>query len=160
VLRLGGKLPAALTLVSDMLKGLLPVVLAAYINRADHVLALVAIAAFAGHLFPLFFQFRGGKGVATALGALIGASPVIGLLAIATWLAVCLLSRISSVAALTTFTFVPVYLYTQGQTAMAVSFTLIAVFLVVAPMTSAAEFERSNRCWHQYLNDRHQLTRS
>jgi len=104
VLRLGGKLPAALTLVGDMLKGLLPVVLANYLGRQPEVLALVAIAAFAGHIFPLFFQFKGGKGVATALGALIGAMPIVGLLAIATWLAVCLLSRISSVAALTTFT--------------------------------------------------------
>jgi len=131
VLRLGGKLPAALALIGDMLKGLLPVLLALYLDRQANIVALVAIAAFAGHLLPVFFNFRGGKGVATALGALLGATPTIGFLAIATWLAVCLLCRISSVAALATFSLVPVYLYTQGYTVLSLGFGFIAAALFV-----------------------------
>ena len=131
VLRLGGKLPAALTLVGDMLKGLLPVLAAVQLELSAIVVTLVALAAFAGHLFPLFFHFRGGKGVATALGGLIGANPVIGLLAIATWLAVCLLVRMSSAAALATFVLVPIYLSTQGQNVLATGFAVIAVCLFV-----------------------------
>lgn len=131
VLRLGGKLPAALTLLGDMLKGVIPVIIARYLQLDPLPLALVALAAFLGHLFPLFFHFRGGKGVATALGALLGATPTIGGLALVTWLAVCLLSRISSLAALVTFTLVPIYLYTQGHSTLAMGFAVIAICLYV-----------------------------
>ncbi len=129
VLRLGGKKPAALTLVGDMLKGLLPAMLTVALGAPPIIVTLVALAAFAGHLFPVFFNFRGGKGVATALGALLGAAWVPGVLAIVTWLAVCLLCRISSVAALATFTLVPLYLYAQGQKTQAMGFIVIAVLL-------------------------------
>ena len=70
VLRLGGKVAAAITLAGDMLKGGGPVLVAAQLSNSDFVLASVACVACLGHLFPVFFQFRGGKGVATALGAI------------------------------------------------------------------------------------------
>lgn len=137
VLRLGGKVPAALTLVGDMLKGLIPAVIAITISGLpDPVVALTVIAAFLGHLFPVFFGFRGGKGVATALGALIGASWLSGLIAIACWLAFGLLTRVSSAAALTTFMCVPIFLWINGENSLAVAFTLIALMLFYTHRTN------------------------
>ncbi len=72
VLRIGGKKAAAATLIGDMLKGLIPVLIAKLLGASLAIQALVAIAAFLGHLYPLFFGFKGGKGVATALGVLLG----------------------------------------------------------------------------------------
>ncbi len=129
VLRVGGKFAAALTLLGDALKGLLPVAITGLIIPHPPTIALVAIAAFLGHLYPIFFDFRGGKGVATALGALFGLSMQAGLLAIVTWLAICLAFRISSLAALATFALVPLYLFTSGQSAFAMVYVVIAVFL-------------------------------
>lgn len=129
VLRIGGKGAAAMTLAGDMLKGLLPTLIATWAGFQPIVIAGVAVAAFAGHLFPVFFQFRGGKGVATALGALLGAAPVAGLLALASWLAFSLAFRISSVAALCSFVLVPLFLLIKGQHYLAAGFTVIAVML-------------------------------
>jgi len=129
VLRVGGKLPAALTLLGDALKGLLPVALTALIIPHLPTVALVATAAFLGHLYPIFFDFRGGKGVATAFGALFGLNIQIGLLAAVSWLAICLAFRISSLAALVSFTLVPLYLMTGGHSAYALAFVVIAGFL-------------------------------
>lgn len=111
VLRLGGRRAALITLLGDMLKGLLPVALAAMLHRTETASALIGLAAFLGHLYPLYFGFRGGKGVATALGVLLGLAPVVGALVIASWLAMALLSRISSLAALTAFALAPVYFH-------------------------------------------------
>lgn len=129
VLRLGGKVPAALTLLGDAVKGLLPVVIARLVFDDAPSVALVALAAFLGHLYPVFFEFRGGKGVATALGALIGASGTVGALALVTWLAVSLTLRRSSLAALVTFVLVPAFLMIEGQRVFAVLFVGIAAFL-------------------------------
>lgn len=129
VLRVGGKFAAALTLLGDALKGLLPVAITGLIIPHPPTIALVAIAAILGHLYPVFFDFRGGKGVATALGALFGLSMQAGLLAIVTWLAICLAFRISSLAALATFALVPLYLFTSGQSAFAMVYVVIAGFL-------------------------------
>lgn len=129
VLRVGGKIPALVTLLGDMLKGLVPVIVANYLGTPQHFVALIGIAAVLGHVFPVFFQFRGGKGVATALGTLAGAAPVIGLLAITTWLATCLLFRISSVAALVTFALVPLFLLIQNSNWLALGFTVIGLLL-------------------------------
>lgn len=137
VLRLGGKVPAALTLVGDMLKGLVPAAIATGLTGASpSVVALTVIAAFLGHLFPVFFGFRGGKGVATALGGLIGASWLSGLIAIAFWLAFSLLTRISSAAALATFTCVPIVLWINGYIALAIAFTVIALMLFFTHRTN------------------------
>ena len=130
VLRLGGRLPAALTLLGDALKGYVPVVLAQLLFAHAPSVALVALAAFLGHLYPVFFEFRGGKGVATALGALLGVSTTVGALALLVWLAVSLTSRRSSLAALATFTLVPAFLLIEGLRVHAVLFVLIAGFLV------------------------------
>lgn len=111
VLRFGGKKAAAITLAGDMLKGLLPVVLARALGADIPVQSLVATAAFLGHLFPVFFGFRGGKGVATALGVLLGLHWTVGLLTIATWLVVAYVFKISSLAALIAILLAPLYIW-------------------------------------------------
>ncbi|MBI2778457.1 MAG: glycerol-3-phosphate 1-O-acyltransferase PlsY, partial [Gammaproteobacteria bacterium] len=109
VLRLGGKKAAVLTLLGDMLKGVVPMIAASALGMDDATLALAGIAAFLGHLYPVFFSFRGGKGVATALGVLLGMSWMVGLAALATWLLVAKISRYSSLAALSAALLAPVY---------------------------------------------------
>ncbi len=109
VLRLGGKKAAALTLFGDSLKGLLPVLAARLFSDDPAVLAAVAMAAFLGHLFPVFFGFKGGKGVATALGVLLGLSWPIALAVLATWLFMAKVVRISSLSALTAAVLAPAY---------------------------------------------------
>lgn len=109
VLRVGGRLPAAITLGGDLLKGLLPVLLAAAMGASDWGMAGTALAAFLGHLYPVFFGFTGGKGVATAFGAVLGLAPVLALAAMATWLAMAFSVRISSVSALTAAVLTPLY---------------------------------------------------
>ena len=113
VLRSGSKAAAALTLLGDAGKGWLAVWLAAQLVGAPAAAGLTAplagLAAFAGHLFPVFHRFRGGKGVATAAGVLLGIDPWLGLATIATWVVIALLFRISSLAALVTALFAPLY---------------------------------------------------
>lgn len=118
VLRLGGKKAAALTLFGDMLKGLAPVLLAKYLGMPALALAGVALAAFLGHLYPVFFGFRGGKGVATFLGVLLGLSWWVGGAVILTWLIIALLTRYSSLAALSAGFLAPLYLHWIGAPAV------------------------------------------
>ncbi len=107
VARLGGKKAAALTLLGDMLKGLLPVVAAHALHASATVLAGTALAAFLGHLYPVFFRFQGGKGVATALGVTFGLYWPVGLLVSGIWLVMAVLFRYSSLAALTAVLAIP-----------------------------------------------------
>lgn len=101
VLRFGGKKAAAVTLAGDFLKGLLPVLAARALEADAAITAATAGAAFLGHLYPLFFRFRGGKGVATAAGVFAGLSVALLAALLTVWLAAALLTRYSSVAALT-----------------------------------------------------------
>ncbi len=109
VLRLGGKRLAALTLAGDLLKGLLPVLAGHALGLPPVILALVGLAAFLGHLYPVFFRFQGGKGVATSLGVLLGLDWAVGLAAVATWLAVAAVSRYSSLSALVAIALAPLW---------------------------------------------------
>lgn len=111
VLRIGGKKAAAATLLLDMLKGLLPVLLAKAMAVGAPTLAACAFAAFLGHLYPVFFRFQGGKGVATALGVLLGLNWLVCLATIGTWLLMALMFRISSLAALTAMLLTPGYFW-------------------------------------------------
>jgi len=129
VLRMGGKFPAGLTLLGDALKGFLPVVVTWLLVKHPPTVALVALASFLGHLYPVFFDFRGGKGVATALGALLGISLSSGMLALLTWLACSLTFRVSSLAALITFALVPIYLAITGETVYSVAFVVIGALI-------------------------------
>lgn len=111
VLRIGGKKAALLTLIGDVLKGLAPVVLAAMISDNPVVIALVGLAAFLGHLYPFFFGFSGGKGVATAAGVYAGLSPQLILALLGVWLLMAMLTRYSSLSALTAAALSPVLAY-------------------------------------------------
>jgi len=119
VLRSGNKAAAALTLLLDGVKGWLPVwavvSYGAVYGLGDGTLALVALAAFAGHVWPVFFRFKGGKGVATAAGVLLGIEPVLGLATFATWLIVAFFTRYSSLAALASAVFAPAYYFLGNQ---------------------------------------------
>ena len=101
VLRIGGKKAAAITLLGDMLKGLVPVLLAKLFIDDPWTLAAVAFAALLGHLLPVFFKFQGGKGVATSLGVLLGLSWPAALVVLGVWLVMAAIFRISSLSALT-----------------------------------------------------------
>ncbi len=111
VLRLGGKGAALLTLLGDALKGFLPIVVMRHVGASTLLQTCLGLAAFLGHLYPLYFRFRGGKGVATAFGLIFALSPWLGLATAATWLLVFVLRRISSLAALLAFALMPVYAY-------------------------------------------------
>ena len=113
VLRSGNKKAAVLTLLFDAVKGWVPVAIlihfgAAY-GLAEGVAAAAGLAAFLGHLYPIFFKFEGGKGVATALGVLMGVSPLLGLAVAITWLGIAWYFRYSSLAALLAAVLAPVY---------------------------------------------------
>lgn len=109
VLRIGGKVPAIITLAGDVLKGVIPVLVAKWIGLSSLGLALVTFAAFFGHLFPIFFRFQGGKGVATLFGCMFALNLEIGLAMGVTWLIVAFLFRYSSLASLITAILAPFY---------------------------------------------------
>jgi glycerol-3-phosphate acyltransferase PlsY len=134
VLRSGNKAAAVLTLVLDAVKGWLPVALVAWQGPAygmgDAVLAAVGLAAFLGHLYPVFFRFAGGKGVATAAGVLVGLHWALGLAVLVTWLLVAYFSRYSSLSALVSALAAPL-IYLLGDRALWYTDPLILAMLVV-----------------------------
>ncbi len=129
VLRIGGKGPALATLVGDFMKGYLPVATAGLMGAPVVAMAGVMVAAFAGHLYPVFFGFQGGKGVATALGVVAGLSIWLGLAAGATWLVTAIITRISSASSLVTALLVPVYTWFLTGHWMLVAATVILALM-------------------------------
>jgi glycerol-3-phosphate acyltransferase PlsY len=130
VLRLHGKWAAAFTLTGDAMKGILPVLLARLTGAPDVFIALTALAAFLGHLYPIFFEFRGGKGVATFVGVLFGMSWLLSLCFIGLWILMALLFRYSSLAALTAAFLAPLYtLWLLPGLPFAIASTLMAALL-------------------------------
>ncbi|WP_420998429.1 glycerol-3-phosphate 1-O-acyltransferase PlsY [Cupriavidus sp. 30B13] len=136
VLRSGNKKAAVLTLIGDGLKGWLAVWLAQHFGPAygigDSGVALAAVAVFLGHLFPVFFGFAGGKGVATAAGILFAIDPLLGLGTLATWLIIAFFFRYSSLAALVSAVFAPFFcVLMSGVDVIAGAVFVISVLLVV-----------------------------
>lgn len=115
VLRTGNKKAAILTLLGDSMKGFVAVLIAQVLLKEQQnlqwLVAMVAFVVFIGHLYPIFHQFKGGKGVATAAGVLFGIHWILGLAAISTWLIIAVFFRYSSLAALITAIFAPLYAY-------------------------------------------------
>jgi len=135
VLRSGNKAAAVVTLLLDAFKGWLPVVLVKWYGvdygLGDGTVAAVGLAAFLGHLYPVFFGFKGGKGVATAAGVLLGISWILGVATLATWLIVAFFSRFSSLASLAAFA--PLYYLFGDRAAWYVDKgILMAVFSISA----------------------------
>ncbi|MBK1720149.1 glycerol-3-phosphate 1-O-acyltransferase PlsY [Thiocystis violacea] len=111
VLRIGGKKPAAITLLGDSLKGLIPMLVGHLLDVGPAVLAGIGLAAFIGHLYPVFFGFRGGKGVATALGVQFGLYWPIGLCVAAVWLFVARVLKFSSLSGLISMALAPGFVW-------------------------------------------------
>ncbi len=136
VLRSGNKLAAVLTLLLDALKGWLPVWAVVHEGAAlglgEGTVAMVALAAFVGHVWPVFFRFKGGKGVATAAGVLIGIEPFLGLATLATWLVVAYFSRYSSLAALASALFSPAYYFLGHRVAWYVDNRILLAVAVMS----------------------------
>ncbi|OGB29668.1 MAG: glycerol-3-phosphate acyltransferase [Burkholderiales bacterium RIFCSPLOWO2_02_FULL_66_35] len=140
VLRSGSKAAAIVTLLLDAFKGWLPVVAVKWWGDAwglgDGTVALVGLAAFLGHLYPVFFRFQGGKGVATAAGVILGFNPWLGLATLATWVIVAFFFRYSSLASIVTAVFAPAYYLFGRQVAwdapnvMVLSLAVMGILLV------------------------------
>lgn len=131
VLRFGGKKAAAITLTGDFLKGWLPVLLAWLAGVEETGLALTALAAFLGHLYPVFFGFEGGKGVATAFGAILGLSYPVALAALAAWLLMAFVVRVSSLSALTAAVLAPLFAWWFGLPSAYIAAVLVMVGLLI-----------------------------
>jgi glycerol-3-phosphate acyltransferase PlsY len=131
VLRYGGKKAAAITLVGDALKGFLPVLAAKLLGQSHGNLEVIALAAFLGHLYPVFFQFKGGKGVATALGVFLAISVPVTLSMLATWSIVAFVFNISSLAALTAAVLAPLFVwYWEPDPAFITMAVIMSVILI------------------------------
>jgi len=135
VLRSGNKLAAIFTLLLDAVKGVVAVLIARFLAErlgyGEGVVALAGLASFLGHLYPVFFRFQGGKGVATAAGVLLALNWVIGLACLATWLAIAILTRYSSLAALVTALLAPVYFhFMHGDSQVVGAVAVMSVLLV------------------------------
>ncbi len=135
VLRSGNKKAAIATLLLDALKGAVAVVIAdrmaARLGYGPGIVALAGLAAFIGHLYPVFFRFQGGKGVATAAGVLLALNPWLGLACLATWLVVAVLTRYSSLAALVTAVAAPLCdVAIGGATARTLAIAVMSLLLV------------------------------
>jgi glycerol-3-phosphate acyltransferase PlsY len=138
VLRSGSKAAAVATLALDAAKGWLPVVLVKWFGGdyglGDGAVAAVALAAFLGHLYPVFFKFKGGKGVATAAGVLLGVHWLLGLAVLATWLIVAYVSRYSSLAALAAAVLAPAYYLLGDRGAWYLDKSILAVLMIVSAL--------------------------
>lgn len=131
VLRIGGKKAAAITLLGDALKGFIPVLAAKLYGLDSADLAWVMLAAFLGHLYPVFFRFEGGKGVATLIGCLLALSLPVAACWIATWGLIAALFRYSSLASLTASLLTPLYIaYFTSDTALVVSAAVMTALLI------------------------------
>jgi len=130
VLRAGGKKAAVITLLGDMLKGLIPVLIALLTNMSNEVIAATGVAAFLGHLFPLYYGFKGGKGVATILGVLIGTHWMLGLSTIGIWLFMATIFRYSSLSALTAAATSPLLAWFITQSSVITASVLVMATLL------------------------------
>lgn len=131
VLRIGGKKLAIFTLLGDLLKGFIPVYIAHFTSLSAMAISSIALAAFIGHLFPVFFGFKGGKGVATALGVLLALAWPVGCAALITWIVVAALFRYSSLAALVTAVLLPLYVYLWSNPEYLMAVIIISLLLII-----------------------------
>jgi len=149
VLRSGSKPAAIATLLLDGLKGWLPVVLVKWFGAdyglGDGTMAAVGFAAFLGHLYPVFFQFKGGKGVATAAGVLLGVSWVLGLATLATWVIIAFFSRYSSLASLVSAAFAPLYYLFGDREAWYVDKAMLLVMFAISALLVYRHRENINK---------------
>jgi acyl phosphate:glycerol-3-phosphate acyltransferase len=140
VLRSGNKLAAILTLVGDAFKGWLAVWLAGRLGFGPTGIALAAIAVFIGHLYPIFFRFKGGKGVATAAGVLLAIHPVLGGATLLTWLIIAFFFRYSSLAALVAALFAPLFdVFLFGPSRISIAVAAMSALLILRHRANIAK---------------------
>lgn len=131
VLRTGGKKAAIITLLGDMLKGLLPILVVQQLSPDAMALAITGVSAFLGHLYPVYYRFKGGKGVATFYGVLLGANWMIGLIALAVWGLTMLAFRVSGLSALVSATSAPfIVWYLDGSEVLIIAVSFMATLLI------------------------------
>lgn len=130
MLRLGGRKAAAFTLLGDLLKGVLPILLARAFGTSFEIQMLVALAAFLGHLYPVYFGLRGGKGIATALGVLLALNPYVAFACLLVWLAVYKWKKISSLAGLSSAGLAPLIIWLLTHSAEFTAFGVILGALI------------------------------
>lgn len=131
VLRLAGKKYAGIVLITDMLKGFFPVMLAHMMGGSVMMIGWTCFAAVLGHMFPIFFDFKGGKGVATAIGALLAFNFMLGVMIIATWALIANFSKHSSLASIVSFVLAPLYsLLVFGSPMAVIPLICISIFIV------------------------------
>lgn len=149
VLRSGSKAAAIVTLLLDALKGWVPVVVVKGWGVAwglgDGTVALVGLAAFLGHLYPVFFRFHGGKGVATAAGVIFGFQPWLGLAALATWVIIAFFFRYSSLASIVTAVFAPAYFLLGNRVAWEAPGVQVIVLAIMGLLLVWRHQENINR---------------
>ena len=149
VLRSGNKAAAVATLLLDGLKGWVAVVLVKWFGAAwglgDGTVAAVALAVFLGHLYPVFFRFKGGKGVATAAGVLLGIHWALGLATLATWLIVAYFSRYSSLAAIAAAVFAPLFYLLGDRAAWYADKNIVAALIVISALLLYRHRENMSR---------------
>ena len=137
VLRLSGKLPAALTLFGDLAKGTIPVLIARMISDDLLVISAAALMSFLGHLYPIYFKFKGGKGVATALGAYLGLGMPVFVGVGGVWLVVALIWRYASLSAIVAMLLAPVFAWYFYQNSwLTATCILIFLFIVIRHRTN------------------------
>ncbi len=131
VLRSGNKKAALVTLIGDAAKGAVAVIAARQFGLSETMVGLVALAVFAGHLFPIFLKFKGGKGVATAAGVLLAMDPLLGLVVLGTWLFMAFAFRYSSLAAVTAAAVAPVFtVFMHGGNGQTLVIGILALALI------------------------------
>lgn len=149
VLRSGSKAAAIVTLLLDAVKGWLPVLLVRLLGKPygleDGTIALVGLAAFVGHLWPVFFKFKGGKGVATFIGVVFGIDPLLGLATGATWLIIAFFLRYSSVASMASALFAPVYYLFGDRIQWYAEKPVLLALFVMALLLTVRHRENINR---------------
>ncbi|MBP6917453.1 MAG: glycerol-3-phosphate 1-O-acyltransferase PlsY [Legionellaceae bacterium] len=143
ILRIAGKKYAVIVLLADLLKGLLPVFLLKYSHFAPNYLGYIGLIAVLGHIYPVFFNFKGGKGVATGLGVLFGLNGWLGLAVVVTWILVAWATRYSSLAGMLALGLAPVYLWFLLPSI----YLLIPVVLMVILVLSQ-HLDNMLRLWH------------
>jgi glycerol-3-phosphate acyltransferase PlsY len=131
VLRIGGKVPAIITLMFDIFKGLAPVIIARMLTDNEFIIACTALYAILGHVFPIFFGFKGGKGVATIIGTLFGFWWALGFIFVITWLIVALVTRYSSLSALVATVVSSISVIFVANLQIASPFLIIAIMILV-----------------------------
>ena len=145
VLRLGGKRAGIFTLVGDVLKGVVALSLANVLSDSELVLAVVFVGVVLGHMFPVFFAFKGGKGIATAGGAILTLAPIVGVALIVVWLAVAFVTRYSSAASLLAAAGAPfLFAWFTGKTLYVIAASIIGILIFIRHKTNIQRLASGN----------------